>query len=395
LPKRPILTIHRGTHQIGGCVTEIAYGRDRVFIDVGADLPGAENPGGFAPVEGLTSGDTSRSALCLTHYHEDHIGRLPETPENIPVHMGHTAKAILMNYAARVKSDCLPRYENIKTFFPLEKITAGEIAVTPLLIDHSAFDAYMFVVEAGGKRVLCTGDFRLHGFRGGKTLKMLSCYASGVDYIVCEGTMLSRSGEKIISERELQKRVRETMRGKKYIFVLCSSTNIDRIGSFYHASPRRRLFICDQYQKSQLETVRLGHSAKSGFYDFRYACSYARNLDDLMEKKGFCMMARAGGFFKQFLDKYKDDSLLIYSMWPGYLEGQAENRALAEFIAPYKYEILHTSGHATPDDIAKLCRAVKPKAGVIPIHTEAPDAFKDLLPENQIILPRDGEALIL
>jgi len=39
----------------------------------------------------------------------------------------------------------------------------GKIQVTPIMTDHSAMDAYMFLVEVEGKKILFTGDFRDHG----------------------------------------------------------------------------------------------------------------------------------------------------------------------------------------------------------------------------------------
>lgn len=36
------ITIHRGTNQIGGCLTEIESGGYRIFIDFGEQLPGTE-----------------------------------------------------------------------------------------------------------------------------------------------------------------------------------------------------------------------------------------------------------------------------------------------------------------------------------------------------------------
>lgn len=33
------LTIHRGSHQIGGSCTEITSGGERILIDLGANLP--------------------------------------------------------------------------------------------------------------------------------------------------------------------------------------------------------------------------------------------------------------------------------------------------------------------------------------------------------------------
>ena len=41
-----------------------------------------------------------------------------------------------------------------------------EITITPYLIDHSAYGAYMFLIEVEGKRILHTGDFRNHGYKG-------------------------------------------------------------------------------------------------------------------------------------------------------------------------------------------------------------------------------------
>jgi hypothetical protein len=107
------------------------------------------------------------------------------------------------------------------------------------------------------------------------------------------------------------------------------------------------------------------------------------------------MVRQTMGGFLQRLDKIKslEGSALIYSMWRGYLEGRAANRELIEFLKPYDPEMLHTSGHATAEDIAKLYRTVNPKEGLIPIHTEAPEEFKTLISGGNIILLRDGETL--
>lgn len=87
------ITIHRGTHQIGGCITEINHEDYRLFIDLGEPLPGTPNTESI-PIEGLTQGDTTRSALFITHYHEDHIGRILEAQHEVPIYMGKTALEI-------------------------------------------------------------------------------------------------------------------------------------------------------------------------------------------------------------------------------------------------------------------------------------------------------------
>ncbi len=53
------ITIHHGTDQIGGCVTEYAQDGWRLFVDYGEQLPGAKKSGPLE-VEGLTTGDLSK-----------------------------------------------------------------------------------------------------------------------------------------------------------------------------------------------------------------------------------------------------------------------------------------------------------------------------------------------
>ena len=81
------ITIHRGTHRIGGCVTEYEYKGWRLFVDYGEELPGGPKTEDLE-VEGLTYGDLSKSALLITHYHGDHIGSVVDLPESLPIYMG-------------------------------------------------------------------------------------------------------------------------------------------------------------------------------------------------------------------------------------------------------------------------------------------------------------------
>lgn len=389
------ITIHRGTHQIGGCVTEISSGRDKVFIDFGADLPGSGGEIPPGPIPGLTFPDGSRGALFFTHYHGDHVGRLREVRTGLPVYMGRTAKAVYQRYARRTQREDLAKIDAISGFSPLETLRVGSISVTPLMIDHSAFDAYMFLVEGEDKRVLHTGDFRIHGFRGNKTAGMLRRYAPGIDCMVCETTNLSRTEGTGMTERELQEQARHILRENNYVFVYCSSTNIDRIAGFYHATPPGKLFLCDGYQKELLEVVQAQHRRHSGLYDFTHIRSYGSNLDERMEKQGFCMLIRQGTFFARLMERYKGRSKVIYSMWSGYLSGETRNEGLAAFLQGYELTFLHTGGHASAQDLVGLYHAVQPRLGLIPIHGTAPEGLRALLPEEKLLLLQDGETLTI
>ena len=78
------------------------------------------------------------------------------------------------------------KLESFKTFRAKDIITIGDMHVTPYFVSHSACDAYMFLIEAEGKSVLHTGDFREHGYLGKGLIPTLETYIvkRGVDVLI-------------------------------------------------------------------------------------------------------------------------------------------------------------------------------------------------------------------
>ena len=419
------ITIHRGTNQIGGCVTEIESNGYKVFIDFGEQLPGAENDDNkLKQIDGLTCGDVSKSALFITHYHGDHIGKICDTVFDLPIYIGETALEIYKCLEKRlsfipVKKEAekhrniLKRLKTIKTFNAKQTIEVGKIIVTPLFIDHSAFDAYMFIVEADNKRVLNTGDFRGHGFKSKVLVQMLQKYAQCIDYIISEGSNIERPDAVLQTEQELQNDFENQFKNNKYNFVMVSSTNIDRVFALYHAVKRaRRCFICDSYQTKILKIVSKSYNhiklynidydqkrnVAGRFFELkriaRKPFNFPGKLKPYLNEHGFCMLVRPNDSFKPLLDEYSklNETKIFYSMWKGYLDenNTAFNQNFAGFIKPFKYEYKHTSGHADIKTLSVFFDTVKPKCGIIPIHTEAPDKFKEIFIGHNIILLQDG-----
>ncbi len=413
------LTIHSGTNQIGGCITEIESGGYKVFIDFGEQLPGTEVKE-LSLIVGLTGGDISKSALFITHYHGDHIGKICDTVADLPIYVGKTALDIFKCLETRLThipdrkeaekhKRIVERIETINTFEPLQKIIIGKITVTPLLVDHSAFDAYMFVIEADNKRILHTGDFRGHGFRSKGLMPTLKAYARNIDYIISEGTNIQRTNDKIKTENELQRDFISYFRKYKYNFVLASSTNIDRLFALYHAAKKTsRCFVCDSYQAKILKIVSKNHKQYTKFYDIDFnqtkspvgrffelkrqgqnPFSFDGKLKLYLERHGFCMLIRSNEAFKPLLEEYSklNDTKIYYSMWDGYLDKNkpAFNEILYNFLEPYNVKNMHTSGHADSKTLKAIFETVKPKSGIIPIHTEAPEKFEELF-HQQLVL---------
>lgn len=386
--------VHRGTRQIGGCVTEVRTAATRIILDFGSDLPPEPRALGPEPlrVEGVNCGQPRCDAVLFSHYHGDHVGRIHEVLPEIPLFMGPLAQRILLALKKRLGSEGVSALERACTFQPLKPLPIGEITITPIPTDHSAFDAYMFLLEAGGKRILHTGDFRFHGFRGRGAERLIQRYVGRVDLLITEGTLLKGSGEAPITEYHVQAEIAELIRRFKYVFVLCSSTNIDRLALLHNNTPRGRYFVCDSYQREIFDLVK--DVSRSGYYQFSRAWVYGQNLD--LEKQGFVMPVRKHPFFKGIMDQYaaNPQSWLVYSMWKGYLDGR--DPELEDLIRPFaergKVAYVHSSGHAVLEDIRKLVEWTSP-ALVLPIHTEFPQGLAGIGAE--LVSLRDGEVLDL
>ena len=405
------ITIHRGTDQIGGCVTEYEYNGFRLFVDYGEQLPGAKKSPPLE-IEGLTKGDLSKSALLITHYHGDHIGCIKDLPKELPIYMGKLGKDIQLALSEHLS--CVDGEQNLiierlnvtKSFIPGHPFALGDFRITPVAIDHSAFDAYSFVIEANGIKVLHTGDFRMHGFRSKKLKEVIDKYIGRVDYVVCEGTNVTRSDSKLLSERELQDQFKAAFRQKGGHIIYLSSTNIDRLFSLYHAALSAGLsFFVDDYQNKIMNIVTDSNSlwGKAGLYNYgKYLPKeLLREGNDFIVndkfkakygKQGYVLIARANEMFYRLIEKLPCEKTKYLSMWKGYIDETrgTYNEMLAKSLGKdYKY--LHTSGHCDMNDMRAFFTMLQPKA-IIPIHTDNPNRFAEMFGnEWHVIRLHDGE----
>lgn len=392
------LCIHRGTHQIGGIAAEISTANTRILIDMGDELSLDPN---FvsAPlnIPGVTDGNGHCDAVLFTHYHGDHTGQMLRIRLEIPIYAGALAKDIMRLSAERggQKNEALcKRIETIQAFSPGKPFLIGDIQITPFCIDHSACDSYLFLIEADGKRLLYTGDFRLHGVRGKTMDKILDRRIGKVDAIITEGTTVSRTDGKTVTEWELQARVRNYLQQYKYVFVLCATTNLDRIFALARAVPRGKYCICDDYQKTLVETVSKHWNGISSFYEMPKLLSFKYHPPARFAELGGLMFVRANSKFEAIIRQYDPaQSILLYSMWDGYRTKPDSN--IPEFLSlTGTWAELHTSGHASPDDLRHVIEKADPEI-VIPMHTDAPQKMQTLCQNRKVILLKDREELLL
>ena len=400
------ITIHRGINQIGGCITEIASASGtKILIDLGHNLPEGENRDNdpLEKVENIDPILNGVNAVFYTHSHGDHIGfEAYVDKKEIPQYIGQLSKKLLLlqrgnilYYHPTPELRASKRaIENFITYKEKKTVKIGDITVTPYYVSHSAPDAYMFVIECDGLTILHTGDFRDHGYRGKGLEPTIKKYISpcNVDVLITEGTMLGRDDGRMISEETLYEQLTDLMRKYKYVFVMCTSQDADRISSVNHATAtvRGRRLLVDGYQYKVLEAFEeeLGQG-NFRHYQYKRKHYYRKDWCNVLDKdckRGFVMLVRNNSIFRESLNEMfplldKEQCCLVYSQFKGYIikEHTAFQQGTYDFIHSYDwhFEYLHTSGHASKDTLAKVCNLVDPKLAIIPIHREKESDFNE------------------
>jgi len=382
------LTVRRGTREIGGCCIEIEHpSGDRLILDAGRPLDAPEGATGLLP----KSLDRTRPATVLiSHPHQDHWGLIEELPPTWPIWTG-SSSAKLIAVTADVSRHPLTRTFN--TWDSRTKsLKIGPFTVIPILTDHSAFDAYMLLVEGAGKRILYTGDFRRHGRKSVLVDRFMANPPPDIDVLLTEGTNLG-SDKPVKSEKEIEQDFIDLFkRTKGRVFVSWSGQNIDRTVSLYRAAKRTsRTLVIDLYTADVLDRISEGtRLPRPGFPNLRVVVTkklsaYYRKIGredfvkrmvlhgmsakQLTRSRYVIMLRRAliADYDRAGVVPTADDAF-NFSMWQGYLSEPCFTDAL-EWCRAGGAEIayIHSSGHASPADLRRFAAAVRPKI-VVPVH---------------------------
>lgn len=304
-------------------------------------------------------------------------------------------------------------FENVHHYQDKVQFQVGPFRITPYLADHSAFDSYSLLIEAAGKRLFYSGDLRGHGWKSWAFDRLLSDPPRQIDVLLLEGTTLSREAKgPTMAESELVEKIAASIVNTKGIVLAgFSGQNVDRMVTFYKATRKAgRTFVADCYIAHLLRSIGRpslpdpASGAMRVFLPSRMKRQIIRGKrfdlvdpfrrsriypDQILENKARLVITFRASMADDFVSNgVLNGGRLIYSMWPGYLEKSSTNLRVWCAENGVTFEILHTSGHASKDDLSRAVRAISPKV-VIPIHTLAPERFADLgapvsiVPNNQ------------
>lgn len=400
--------IHRGTQQIGGTCIELACQGKRILLDLGLPLDaGDTNPASLVPaVPGLNAPDESLLALVLSHGHADHCGLVPHVSTTLPIVTGAATRRILHAASAFVPSAGSIAMGNESECELLDRrtIQLGPFAITPFLVDHSAYDAYALLIEANGRRLFYSGDIRAHGRKAALFERLVAQPPRPVHAMLMEGSSLSRldANHQFPTESAIETQMVERFRPDGFVGVCASAQNIDRVVSIYRACKRTgRTLLLDLYAMEVLRATGNPNLPAAGWPNLAvYVPEYQRR--HIARTKRFDIVGRykpnriyreaIGAFVARSVMLFRPAMLadidlipqawngarMIWSQWDGYLTSPASKEFLAKLAArEVPLEVIHTSGHASITDLQRLATAVAPEA-LIPVHTFGGDRFAEL-----------------
>lgn len=420
------IMIHRGSREIGGTCIELSSADTRIVLDLGVplvkadgsafelkayaslDAPALIECGVLPRVQGLYAHETRAvDAVIISHAHLDHYGFLNHLHPDIPVYMSDATEKLIA--LTSLFSGGIPLPPKRKLFVWKESISIGTFTLIPHLVEHSCPGAFAFEVEAGGKRLFYTGDFRGGGHISDKALAALYARCRpGVDALLMEGTQLGREEEEELSEQELvQEATRLCQDCKGAILVYQASQNIGRLVSFFKAAHRSgRLFVADLYTAhvlAEMSRCRGGENLPrpdpARFQNLRVW--FPSRLEQRLRRQGKRALIEAYNAYGMSLEEIKEKldevilfvrpgmetdlerleplagKTLIYSLWPGYQE-EERTRSFLDWLETRGVSIvtLHASGHADLSTLQTMTQKLQPKQ-ILPIHTLAPEAYKE------------------
>jgi ribonuclease J len=404
--------IHRGAREVGGNCVEFEASGKHLVIDIGRPLNALPREVVELP-DIVGTPDNSLLGIVLSHAHQDHYGLIQHVDASVPVYAGRATAAILE--AADFFAPSGARLDPAGFLADCKSFELGPFVITPYLVDHSAFDSYALLVEADGRRVFYSGDFRSHGRKASIGARLRRHPLRDVDVLLLEGTHI-RADDRIpvgLNERDVELKMAEVFDQTEGLGCVFGATqNIDRLVTIYRACKRaKRTLVIDLYTATIAAATATKTIPQAGFPNLRV---YVPNRQRILVKQSaefdrvesikpcrifldeigkepnrFIMLMQGSTLAEVARAIGLENAAAIWSLWAGYLENSSGGR-VARLLKKHEVPImhLHASGHASIEELRSFAAAFAP-ARVVPIHSEAPERFAEFF--DNVEQHQDGE----
>ena len=413
------LTIHRGAHEIGGSCIDIRTDKAKILIDLGMPLNYDKRT---AEEQELIRRDAEEwckgaDAIFLSHAHADHYGFLGLLPQDTPIYA--TEETFAMLALDGILGDDPTKHLEKHTLKSGQSCEVADIKVTAYIVDHSAYGACAYLIECDGKRILYSGDIRLHGVKG----VLYKNLPKNVDYLLLEGTNILRA-KSSPTERDIENQFVEAFNDTPDALhlVWCSAKNIDRICALFRACLRcGKTLVIDPYTANvlaavaelnpKIPTVTTAEQMKVYFpprlttlLTERNQERYIYSLNPKQNKVSYADFARSPEKYVMlvrptvltYLQRIKAARIrLIKSIWGGYWD-ESNTERFRSWVEEHCEQVkdIHSSGHADTKSLQRIVEHIRPQT-IIPIHTDSPSSFGKIFSESHILYLYDNRSIEL
>ena len=400
-----------GCEQIGMNLNVYGYKGQYVIVDFGVGFASEASHTLVVPdINFLRENKANIAGMILTHIHEDHMGAMPYLWQEIqcPVYMSNIGVQFLRRKFKRQGKKFNLDYTVIDA---KEQFSLAGMDFTPFNMTHSTLETLGLVIEAGGRTIVHTADWKLDqtpGLGASYDQSFFTQLADRKPVVVGDSTNINSEGSSG-SEAMVAKRLTHYLENQqKQLAILMFASNMSRL---FH--------VVEECQRLDKKLVLCGLSIDNAFevlqeagYDMQVEC--LANKNDVMRyppsmRVYLCTGTQGeprSGIRTLMGDGIigKDDMVLFSSkMIPGneksILALQYKLKTLGcNVITDEQDHGIHVSGHPCQDEISTLYGWLQPNA-IIPVHGESfhVEAHAKFAHEQcgveHTIIPRNGDII--
>jgi len=410
-----------GLGEVGKNLTVYELGDELVVVDAGLAFPRDEHLGVDLVLPDFSYLRERRiRAVLLTHAHEDHVGALPYLMREMQVPEVWGTRLTLGLLQSKLDEHGLLHATELREAVPGEApVEIGAFKAEFIRMAHSVPDTVAIVLEAGGLRILHTGDYKLDhtpvdGLRT-DVGRLAEIGNRGVDLLLGDSTNAERPGvtgsERLVGEAFRQ--IIPVREGR--VLVASFASNVHRMQQAVDVAVEtgRKVCVIGRSMRKNLNIARnLGYLEAPDDTFIR-----PNELEELAPHEAMILCTGSQGEPMSALTRiaYHDHPTVIVERGDTVILSakpvpgnelrvhdtinrlaKAGAEVLHQEIAP-----VHVSGHGNSEEIRTILGLVRPRA-VMPVHGEfrmlaahAQLARDSGVPASSIILAENGSVVEL
>ncbi len=344
------------------------------------------------------------SAIYISHMHLDHLGALSNIPSETIVKL----PSISVYEDIEEKWSTSPTWLSLiprKYYVKLEQLQpyqTDDNDVMAIPVSHSAYPSYTFIYFGKNETVLYTGDFRIESFlekeafhelhQGDDLLTFLAENKDiRIDTLIIEGTNIG--SERIpITPTEATKIIEKLVKNREqslatlhwldaeYAYLLMSIA--EDAGLEVAIASASLAALLEKISKLPLEPKVIAEYTD-------HITTFPKTFIENMKEKTLILVS-----YREIVDLLKDlnssgslskDCLAIMSEPEPQIEEGSEYTVIANWFSLIGVESyrIRASGHYYQYQLKNILESIKPRKGIMPIHTGKPKLFLKVLKNNK------------